>query len=60
MLELSRVIVIRDDDTEIVVLSFIISLNYSKIKIGMIRECFGTLSVIAGEFDEPFHHCRRQ
>ncbi|ABX68878.1 hypothetical protein SPAB_03537 [Salmonella enterica subsp. enterica serovar Paratyphi B str. SPB7] len=38
----------------------IIFLNNNKIKIGTIRVYIGTSSVIAGEFDEPFHHCRRE
>ncbi|EJF7977396.1 hypothetical protein M9I11_001076 [Escherichia coli] len=37
--------------------SKLISLNNSKLKTGMICECIGALTVIAGEFDEPFHHC---
>ncbi|AHE61140.1 hypothetical protein EAKF1_ch3290 [Escherichia albertii KF1] len=35
----------------------IFSLNNNKLKTGMIYECIGALTVIAGEFDEPFHHC---
>ncbi|ACB18172.1 hypothetical protein HMPREF1608_04681 [Escherichia coli 908525] len=53
----SHVIVTSVDDIVFPALQNLISLNNSKLKTGMICECIGALTVIAGEFDEPFHHC---
>ncbi|EMU77062.1 hypothetical protein ECMP0210175_3033 [Escherichia coli MP021017.5] len=53
----SHVIVTSVDDIFFPALQKLISLNNSELKTGMICECIGALTVIAGESDEPFHHC---
>jgi hypothetical protein len=53
----SHVIVTSVDDIVYSALQNLISLNNNQLKVGMICECIGALTVIAGEFDEPFHHC---
>ncbi|WP_126511393.1 hypothetical protein [Escherichia marmotae] len=53
----SHVIVTSVDDSVFVGHRKLFSLYNRKLKTGMIYECIGALTVIAGEFDEPFHHC---